>query len=318
MTCRSFSWVLLLVAVACSFFYVATLHRGDPGIEKIIKGNFWSFQFIEGKATGYEARPIDEQEEKPASEVRIAAEETVVVLMARAENDTSVSFSSDFTSFDVSTSSLDTGFSSFSSDPTTSSFESLTSVSPSSSSSSFAQRTSSRESFSSSSPNSDAASSSQRTTTRQQASSSGDTTSSATEQDSATSAPETTGSSSASDQITTTFSSVDNGKTVVVTKTIDSQGTNQPSAASGDRNKNSSGSSGLSDTNKIVVGVVVGVGGAIIVGIISILFLLKRRSNKNQEGGWTFWRKNEKGDDSDLLSGELGVRDRNINQGSNF
>ncbi|EDK36843.2 hypothetical protein PGUG_00941 [Meyerozyma guilliermondii ATCC 6260] len=307
MSCRSLSWVLLLIAVACSLIYVTTLHSDTPGIEKITKGNFrqWSFQFIDGK-TGYESRPKDEQ---TASEVRAVPEETVVV-MARADNDTSVFVSSDeFGTFTISSEST-----TFSDDPTTSSFVFSTS---SSSSSSFAQRTSSRVISSSSSSNTQPTSSSQRTTTRQEASSSKETPASETQQDSTTSSPETTSSSSQSDQITTTFSSVDNGRTVVVTRTIDSERTNQPSAASGDRG-NSSGSSGLSNTNKIVVGVVVGVGGAIIIGIISILFLLKRRTNKDQEGGWTFWRKNEKGDDSDLLSGELGVRDRNINQGSNF
>lgn len=313
MSCRSLSWVLLLVAVACSFIYVTTtLHLGAPGIEKITKGNFrqWSFQFINGKGIGYETRPTNEQGKKPASEVGVVPEETVVVVMARADNDTLVSFSSD----DFSSSEFSSGFSTFSSDPTTLSFVFLTSLSPSTS---FAQRTSSRVFSSSSFINSDTTSLSQRTTTRQEALSLEETSALATQQESTSSSPEITSSALQTDQITTTFLSVDNGRTVVVTRTIDSERTNQPSAASGDRGK-SSGSSGLSNTNKIVVGVVVGVGGAIIIGIISILFLLKRRSNKDQEGGWTFWRKNEKGDDSDLLSGELGVRDRNINQGSNF
>lgn len=308
MSCRSLSWVLLLVAVACSLIYVTTtLHLGTPGIDKITKGNFrqWSFQFIDGKATGYESRPKDEA----ASEVRAVPEETVIV-MARADNDTLVFVSSDeFGSFTISSEST-----TFSDDPTSLSFVFLTSLSPSTS---FAQRTSSRVFSSSSSSNTQTTSLSQRSTTRQEVLSLEETSALETQQDSTTSSPETTSSSLQSDQITTTFLSVDNGRTVVVTRTIDSERTNQPSAASGDRG-NSSGSSGLSNTNKIVVGVVVGVGGAIIIGIISILFLLKRRSNKDQEGGWTFWRKNEKGDDSDLLSGELGVRDRNINQGSNF
>ena len=301
MSCRSLSWVLLLIAVACSLIYVTTLHLDTPGIEKITKGNFrqWSFQFIDGK-TGYESRPKDEQ---TASEVRAVPEETVIV-MARADNDTLVFVSSDeFGTFTISSEST-----TFSDDPTTLSFVFLTSLSLSSS---FAQRTSSRVISSSFSSNTQPTSLSQRTTTRQEALSLEETPAPQTQQDSTPSPPPQ------SDHMTTTFLSVDNGRTVVVTRTIDSERTNQPSAASGDRG-NSSGSSGLSNTNKIVVGVVVGVGGASIIGIISILFLLKRRSNKDQEGGWTFWRKNEKGDDSDLLSGELGVRDRNINQGSNF
>lgn len=90
------------------------------------------------------------------------------------------------------------------------------------------------------------------------------------------------------------------------------------SAPSSSTNKNTS-SGGLSQTNKIVVGVVVGVGGAIIFSILGLLFWFKRRSNKDYDNsGWTFWRKNEKGGNDDYLSGELGVRDRNINQGSNF
>jgi hypothetical protein len=68
-----------------------------------------------------------------------------------------------------------------------------------------------------------------------------------------------------------------------------------------------------------VVGVVVGVGGAILTGLIVLLYLLKKRSNRNSESGsWTFWKKNEKEGTDEFLNGELGVRDRNINQGSNF
>ena len=53
--------------------------------------------------------------------------------------------------------------------------------------------------------------------------------------------------------------------------------------------------------------------------IVGVLFYLKKRSNSQYDnGGWTFWRKNEKASSEDFLSGELGVRDRNINQGSNF
>lgn len=75
--------------------------------------------------------------------------------------------------------------------------------------------------------------------------------------------------------------------------------------------------SGLSLSNKIVVGVCVGVGGAILLAFAATFFWFKRNSNKGRESGWTFWRKSEKGGD-DLFNGELGVRDRNINQGLNF
>lgn len=104
---------------------------------------------------------------------------------------------------------------------------------------------------------------------------------------------------------------------MVVTST---QMVSNPSALpSSNRSNNNEKSSGLSKTNQIVVGVVVGVGGSILIAIIALLFYFKRRSNNMYEGsgGWTFWRKGEKAND-DFLSGELGVRDRNINAGSNF
>lgn len=46
---------------------------------------------------------------------------------------------------------------------------------------------------------------------------------------------------------------------------------------SNNRNSNNNGG-GLSQTNKIVVGVVVGVGGSILVGIIAVLFYLKEET----------------------------------------
>ncbi|KAG7193357.1 uncharacterized protein KQ657_000774 [Scheffersomyces spartinae] len=131
-------------------------------------------------------------------------------------------------------------------------------------------------------------------------------TSSSSSSDTAT---KSAGSSSA---VISTFATVDNGKTIVVTQT--SFVSTTPTSSS---SKQASG--GLSNTNKIVVGVVVGVGGSIIVGIIAVLFYIKsRKKDEYQSAGWTFWRKGEKGGDDDFLNGELGVRDRNINQGSNF
>lgn len=105
---------------------------------------------------------------------------------------------------------------------------------------------------------------------------------------------------------------------MIVTLTSVSSASSEPSAAP-DNNKSNSGGGGLSHTNKIVVGVVVGVGGSILIGLIALLFYIKKRNNKDYENsGWTFWRTNEKGSEDNFLSGELGVRDRNINQGSNF
>lgn len=119
-----------------------------------------------------------------------------------------------------------------------------------------------------------------------------------------------------SSAVVTTFSSVANGQTIVVTQTsIMTLSSSEPSAASG---SSSASSGGLSNTNKIVVGVVVGVGGAILLAIAAVVFWMRTRGNKFNESGWTFWRKNEKGDEDNFLSGELGVRERNINQGSNF
>lgn len=127
-------------------------------------------------------------------------------------------------------------------------------------------------------------------------------------------------SSKKTSHVLTTFSSETNGKTVIVTQTsvYTASSSSEPSASSGNSNK-SDDNGGLSHTNKIVVGVVVGIGGSILIGIISILFYLKKRNNKSFEnGGWTFWRSNEKNSEDNFLNGELGVRDRNINQGSNF
>lgn len=118
-----------------------------------------------------------------------------------------------------------------------------------------------------------------------------------------------------SSAVTTTFSSVANGKTIIVTQTSIVTTSSQPTAAS--EKSTSGGSGGLSATNKIVVGVVVGVGGAILLAIAVVVYWMRKRGNKFNESGWTFWRKNEKGGD-DFFNGELGVRDRNINQGSNF
>jgi len=113
------------------------------------------------------------------------------------------------------------------------------------------------------------------------------------------------------------LSSVENGKTVVVTQTslVSSQATETSNSNNRDSNDNGGG---LSQTNRIVVGVVVGVGGSILIGIIAVLFYLKRRNKRDPEAGWTFWRKNEKLGSDEFFNGELGVRDRNINQGSNF
>lgn len=89
------------------------------------------------------------------------------------------------------------------------------------------------------------------------------------------------------------------------------------SASTGDGKKEKLGG-GLSESNRIVVGVVVGVGGALIIGVIALLFYLRKRRHQEHElGKWTFWKKEGKGTD-EFLTGELGVRDRNINQGSNF
>lgn len=114
----------------------------------------------------------------------------------------------------------------------------------------------------------------------------------------------------------TTYSSVDNGRTVIVTRT--SLVAEPSGSSSATTNRNTDSSNGLSKTNRIVVGVVVGVGGSLLIGVIALFFFVKRRSQSNQENGsWTFWRKNEKSNE-EFLNGELGVRDRNINQGSNF
>lgn len=121
----------------------------------------------------------------------------------------------------------------------------------------------------------------------------------------------------AASEVLTTFNSVTNGQTIVVTQTsIMTISSSQPSASSDTSNSNSSG--GLSDTNKIIVGVVVGVGGAILLAIAALVFWMRKHGSNFKESGWTFWRKNEKGGDDSFFSGELGVRDRNINQGSNF
>lgn len=115
------------------------------------------------------------------------------------------------------------------------------------------------------------------------------------------------------DTIAAVSTEVQNGSTVVVTRTslVPQQQTSQPEPQNN--------SSGLSQTNKIVVGVVVGVGGAILFGILALFFFVKYRKNDEYESGkWTFWRKQEKVGSDEFLSGELGVRDRNINQGSNF
>lgn len=103
---------------------------------------------------------------------------------------------------------------------------------------------------------------------------------------------------------------------LVVTVTLTYQ-SSPSSAPNGNNNKEKLGG-GLSESNKIVVGVVVGVGGALIIGVIALLFYLRKRRHQEHElGKWTFWKKEGKGTD-EFLTGELGVRDRNINQGSNF
>ncbi|WEJ97462.1 hypothetical protein PSN45_005013 [Yamadazyma tenuis] len=165
--------------------------------------------------------------------------------------------------------------------------------------------------FASSIAVSTADSTSEADSTRAEPSSTPTTSSSKT--DTETSSDTTSGTTSK-----TTFESVDNGSTVIVTQTSIVQ--SEPSAASDNSNKSSdSSSSGLSHTNKIVVGVVVGVGGFILIGLMVVFFVIKRRNGKTSENGsWTFWRKNAKEDKDEFLNGELGVRDRNINQGSNF
>lgn len=115
---------------------------------------------------------------------------------------------------------------------------------------------------------------------------------------------------------TTTFDSVQNGSTVIVTQTSIYTSSGDSTASATNRESDSGG--GLSQTNKIVVGVVVGVGGAILLAIAALVFLIKKRGSRGRESGWTFWRKGEKGDGDDFFDGELGVRDRNINQGLNF
>lgn len=75
----------------------------------------------------------------------------------------------------------------------------------------------------------------------------------------------------------------------------------------------------MSHTNQIVVGVVVGVGGAILLAIAALLFLYYRKRNSQVANqSWTFWRKSDKNGTDAFLDDELGVRDRKINQGSNF
>lgn len=116
-------------------------------------------------------------------------------------------------------------------------------------------------------------------------------------------------------RITTTFQSTEGESTVIVTQTT--LISTEPSSASQNRSNDNDGG-GLSQNNRIVVGVVVGVGGAIIIGLIATLFFLKKRKSEMPGNSWTFWRKNEKGGNDDIFDGELGVRDRQINQGSNF
>lgn len=108
-----------------------------------------------------------------------------------------------------------------------------------------------------------------------------------------------------------------NGSTVIVTQTSVYTSGSQ-SSATGDANRLKDDSGGLSQTNKIVVGVVVGVGGAILLAIAALVFFIRKRGSRGRESGWTFWRKGEKGDEDDFFDGELGVRDRKINQGLNF
>lgn len=149
-----------------------------------------------------------------------------------------------------------------------------------------------------------------------------ETTESETSEPEETSTTSTTSSTTSSQtttsvsRVVTTMSSVDNGRTVIITQTSTITNPTPTSSSNEDNNNNSSG---LSQTNRIVVGVVVGVGGSILIGIIGVLFYLRKRNSRDYEnGGWTFWRKNEKVGSDEFFNGELGVRDRNINQGSNF
>lgn len=211
-----------------------------------------------------------------------------------------------------------------------SSFESIPSTSSSSTSVSVPPPTSSETTSSSSSPTSvfvPPTSSSEETSSstfeEPSTSNTPSTSSSSTEQSSteqltptSTEPPSRTSAESSTSHVLTTFSSVDNGRTVIVTST--QVITNQGNAATGTSTKNTSGG-GLSKTNQIVVGVVVGVGGSILIAIVGLFFYYRRRSTDLYagSGGWTFWRKGEKTNE-DFLNGELGVRDRNINTGSNF
>lgn len=244
-----------------------------------------------------------------------------IILNKRTENSTSIGLSpafngfGDVTSSTSSSSSLKTSYQ-FTSDTFTSSTTTPTTTTSSSTESSFKSESkisnSAQPSFTySSSQQTSSTEGEQTSVTSERETSYRDETTSSTKSSSLTSTPSTT---SEKDPVST---KIQNGSTIIVTRT--SVVSNSPTASSSNSNDTNKESSGLSQTNKIVVGVVVGVGGAILLGITGLFFYLKSRKNDRYESGkWTFWRKEEKVGSDEFLSGELGVRDRNINQGSNF
>lgn len=136
---------------------------------------------------------------------------------------------------------------------------------------------------------------------------------------SSTSPPSTSTSESeaSSKEAVTTFDSVLDGSTVQVSTTVSSSTLETDST--GNSNNKDKYSGGLTGSNKIVVGVVVGVGGCILIGLISVLFYFKRRRNNRVYGnGWAFWRNHQKLDSDEFINGELGVRDRDFKNMSNF
>ena len=200
---------------------------------------------------------------------------------------------------------------------TTSSSPSSSSTSNGSSSSSNDNSSSSSDSSSSSSDSSSSSSDSSSSPSDSSSSSSSDSSSSESSLSSPSSdsslLDESSQTTSKHSTVTTYLSTNGDGATKVVTQTT--MATSSPTG----NNKSLKNSGGLSEKNKIVVGVVVGVGGAIILAIIGLLFFfLRKRGYNNQSHNWTFWKKDKDADDNDFLEGELGVRERNINQGSNF
>ncbi|KAK6201640.1 uncharacterized protein RJT21DRAFT_1569 [Scheffersomyces amazonensis] len=109
----------------------------------------------------------------------------------------------------------------------------------------------------------------------------------------------------------------DGPQTYIVTSTSISTITSAPTSGAGEggSNNGSGGGGGLSRNNKIIIGVVVGVGSAVLIGIGSLLWYYYSKKKKNGYGsGWKYGS-NEKY--NDILNTDLGVRDR-VNQGANF